>query len=56
MKIIISTNENFIDFYNKGLVSKKENYVNWDPVEKTVLANERVLLTARVGIQRASRA
>ena len=35
--------ELFIDFYNKGFVSKKENYVNWDPVEKTVLANEQVI-------------
>ena len=33
----------FIDFYNAGLISKKETYVNWDPVEKTVLANEQVL-------------
>ncbi len=35
--------ELFIDFYNHGLVSKKETYVNWDPVEKTVLANEQVI-------------
>ena len=35
--------ELFIDFYNKGLVSRKENYVNWDPVENTVLANEQVI-------------
>ncbi len=35
--------EIFIDFYNKGLVSRKETYVNWDPVEKTVLANEQVI-------------
>ncbi len=33
----------FIDFYNKGLVSRKETYVNWDPVENTVLANEQVI-------------
>ena len=33
----------FIDFYNAGLISRKENYVNWDPVEKTVLANEQVI-------------
>ena len=33
----------FIDFYNAGLVSRKETYVNWDPVEKTVLANEQVI-------------
>ena len=35
--------EIFIDFFNAGLVSKKETYVNWDPVEKTVLANEQVI-------------
>ena len=33
----------FIDFYNAGLISKKETYVNWDPVENTVLANEQVI-------------
>ncbi len=35
--------ELFLDFYNNGLVSRKETYVNWDPVEKTVLANEQVI-------------
>ena len=35
--------ELFIDFYKEGLVSRKETYVNWDPVEKTVLANEQVI-------------
>jgi len=35
--------EIFIDFYNNDLVSRKETYVNWDPVEKTVLANEQVI-------------
>ena len=35
--------EIFIDFFNQGLVSRKETYVNWDPVEKTVLANEQVV-------------
>ncbi len=35
--------ELFIDFYNKGFVEKKENYVNWDPIEQTVLANEQVI-------------
>ena len=33
----------FIDFYNAGLISRKDTYVNWDPVEKTVLANEQVV-------------
>jgi len=35
--------EIFIDFYKNGLVSRKETYVNWDPIEKTVLANEQVI-------------
>ena len=35
--------ELFIEFYNNGLVSRKETYVNWDPIEKTVLANEQVI-------------
>ena len=35
--------EIFIDFYNNGLVKRRETYVNWDPVEKTVLANEQVI-------------
>jgi len=35
--------ELFIEFYNKGYVSRKENYVNWDPSEQTVLANEQVV-------------
>ncbi len=33
----------FLDFYDKGLVYRKESYVNWDPVDKTVLANEQVI-------------
>ena len=32
----------FIKLYNKGLIYKKKEYVNWDPVEQTVLANEQV--------------
>ena len=35
--------EFFLDLYDKGLVYKKENYVNWDPVDQTVLANEQVI-------------
>ena len=35
--------ELFIDFFNKGLVVRKETYVNWDPVDETVLANEQVI-------------
>jgi len=33
----------FLDFYEKGLVYRKESWVNWDPVENTVLANEQVV-------------
>ena len=35
--------ELFIDFYNQGLISRKESYVNWDPKEQSVLANEQVI-------------
>ena len=35
--------EFFLEFYDKGLVYRKESYVNWDPVDKTVLANEQVI-------------
>tara|TARA_B100000953_G_scaffold119609_1_gene98474 strand:+ start:119 stop:2671 length:2553 start_codon:yes stop_codon:yes gene_type:complete len=33
----------FIELFKKGLVYRKENYVNWDPVDETVLANEQVI-------------
>ena len=33
----------FKKFYDKGLVYKKKSLVNWDPVDKTVLANEQVI-------------
>ncbi|MDC1260716.1 leucine--tRNA ligase [Pseudomonadota bacterium] len=33
----------FIDFFNAGIAYKKETWVNWDPVENTVLANEQVV-------------
>ncbi len=33
----------FLDLYDKGLVYRKESYVNWDPIDKTVLANEQVI-------------
>ena len=33
----------FLDFLEQGLVYRKETWVNWDPVENTVLANEQVI-------------
>ena len=33
----------FLDFYKLGIAYKKETWVNWDPVEQTVLANEQVV-------------
>ena len=33
----------FLELLNKGLIYKKENYVNWDPIDQTVLANEQVI-------------
>ena len=33
----------FLDLLEKELVYRKENYVNWDPVDETVLANEQVI-------------
>ena len=33
----------FIKLFKKGLVYKKESLVNWDPIDKTVLANEQVI-------------
>jgi len=33
----------FIQLLDKGLVYKKNAVVNWDPVDKTVLANEQVI-------------
>ena len=33
----------FLDFLREGLVYRREAWVNWDPVENTVLANEQVV-------------
>ena len=33
----------FLDFLEAGLVYRKESWVNWDPVDNTVLANEQVV-------------
>jgi leucyl-tRNA synthetase len=33
----------FLDFLDQDLVYRKESWVNWDPVENTVLANEQVI-------------
>lgn len=33
----------FLSMYEKGLAYKKKSFVNWDPVDQTVLANEQVV-------------
>jgi leucyl-tRNA synthetase len=33
----------FLDFMQAGLVHRREAFVNWDPVDQTVLANEQVI-------------
>jgi leucyl-tRNA synthetase len=33
----------FLELFDKGLVYRKEQYVNWDPIDQTVLANEQVI-------------
>ena len=33
----------FLDFLEAGVAYKRDSWVNWDPVENTVLANEQVI-------------
>ncbi|MFT5703030.1 MAG: leucyl-tRNA synthetase [Rickettsiales bacterium] len=33
----------FLDFLKNGLAYQKESFVNWDPIDQTVLANEQVI-------------
>jgi leucyl-tRNA synthetase len=33
----------FLDFLSAGLAYRRESWVNWDPVDQTVLANEQVI-------------
>ncbi|WP_168464491.1 leucine--tRNA ligase [Wolbachia endosymbiont of Ctenocephalides felis wCfeT] len=33
----------FLDFLKHGIAYRKESWVNWDPVDETVLANEQVV-------------
>ena len=33
----------FLQMYKKGLAYRKDSWVNWDPVDQTVLANEQVM-------------
>lgn len=33
----------FLDFVDANIAYQKESFVNWDPIDKTVLANEQVI-------------
>ena len=39
----------FLDFLKGRTAYKRDSWVNWDPVENTVLANEQVIPMAAVG-------
>ena len=41
--ITAMSKNSFLDFLKNGLAYRKEAYVNWDPVDNTVLANEQVI-------------
>lgn len=34
----------FLQLFKNGLAYQKNSYVNWDPIDKTVLANEQILV------------
>ncbi len=42
--------EFFLELFKKDLVYKKDTYVNWDPAEQTVLANEQGGLILYLGL------
>ncbi|XP_076626527.1 leucyl-tRNA synthetase, mitochondrial isoform X2 [Colletes latitarsis] len=42
LTILKWTQELFLKLFEKNLVYKKESFVNWDPVDQTVLADEQV--------------
>ena len=46
----------FLRFLDKGLAYRKESWVNWDPVENTVLQTNRLLMAAAGGRARWSNA
>ncbi|KYQ56523.1 putative leucyl-tRNA synthetase, mitochondrial [Trachymyrmex zeteki] len=41
------TQELFLKLFDKGLVYQKEAYVNWDPIDQTVLAEEQIDVNQR---------
>jgi leucyl-tRNA synthetase len=38
----------FLELLEKGLAYQRETIVNWDPIDKTVLANEQVIDGSRM--------